>query len=422
MNSYQRLKGMADILPGEVERWRFLETKTRHYFEAFGFGEIRTPMLEPAELFMRSVGEGSDIVHKQMYAFEDRGARKVALRPEMTASVVRAAIENGLLRKEKTLRLFYLGAMFRAERPQKGRQRQFHQLGAEILNTKPVESDVEMLCLIDGLLRFLGISGFEIQVNHLGCSKDRKAFQEKLQAYLSGAKDSLCDDCRYRLEKNVLRVLDCKNPGCQPVIEKAPKIELCGPCGEEYARIREEAGAKGIKIRLQDRLVRGLDYYTGLVFEITGGGELGSQDAIAAGGRYDELIRSLGGASVGAIGFAAGIERLLLAKPWDENLLAGEAVYVAALDRTPETEKYLEKIISKLYALGKQARREVQSRTLRDHFEKAGKTGVRFMLIVGEKEVRTESVTVKDLVSKEQNELSWKEWPNYLAGKFSEEA
>lgn len=422
MSSYQRLKGMADILPGEVERWRTAEAKARHFFEAHGFGEIRTPMLEPVELFARSVGEGSDIVHKQMYAFEDRGGRKIALRPEMTASVVRAAIENGLLRKERALRFFYLGPMFRAERPQKGRQRQFHQLGAEILNAKSVESDVEMLSLIHGLFRFLGIPGSEIRVNHLGCSKDRKAFQEKLEVYLSAVKDSLCEDCQYRIGKNVLRVLDCKNPGCQPLIEKAPGIELCGPCGEEYGKIKDEVKIREIPLRPEPRLVRGLDYYTGLVFEITAGGELGAQDAIAAGGRYDELIRSLGGPPMGAIGFAAGIERLLLAGKWDDESLSRDTVYVAVLDKNRETEELFERTSARLHEIGKYARRDMSIKNLPDHIRTAARQNIRFMIILGGEEVKNRAVSIKDLRSKEQKQFSWNEWPNHLIGKFSEEA
>ncbi|HNV87076.1 MAG TPA: histidine--tRNA ligase [Candidatus Omnitrophota bacterium] len=413
----QRLKGTADIFSPEAERWQWIEECTRHFFEAYGFGEVRTPLIEPLELFVRSVGEGSDIVHKQMYAFEDRGGRQIALRPEMTASVARCAIENGLLRKEKTLRFFYQGPMFRAERPQKGRQRQFHQLGAEILNAKPVEADIEILLLIDGLFRSLKISGFTIRVNHLGCADDRGSFQEKLRDYFSGTRDALCEDCRFRTDRNVLRVLDCKMPSCQPLIEKAPAIRLCPRCEDEYGKIRDELKARNIEIQCLPRLVRGLDYYTGLVFEVNGGGALGAQDAIAAGGRYDELIRSLGGNDAGAVGFAAGVERILLAQ--GESQCPGEDdVYAAILDRNFETERYYGEVIDKLYKIGRRVRRDVSAKTLRDHFAKAEKTGVRYMLILGEKEVKTRSVTVKDLKSKSQKELSWEEWPVFLTREF----
>jgi len=414
---FQRLKGTADIFPPEAERWQWIEDRARYFFEAYGFGEMRTPLIEPLELFVRSVGEGSDIVHKQMYAFEDRGGRQIALRPEMTASVVRGAIENGLLRREKTLRFYYQGPMFRAERPQKGRQRQFHQLGAEILNAKAVESDVEILALVDGLLRSLKISGFSIQVNHLGCEEDRSSFQERLRRYFSEVKDSLCEDCRYRAEKNVLRVLDCKMPSCQPLIEKAPAIQLCTKCGDDYEKIQSEVKVRNIEIHCRPRLVRGLDYYTGLVFEVNGGGALGSQDAIAAGGRYDELIHSLGGPAAGAVGFAAGVERILLAQG-EGSRLEGEAVYVAVLDKRPETEGYYRKIAEGLYKIGKRTKRDFSAKTLRDHFEKAEKAGIRYMLILGENEVQTRSVTVKDLKSKSQQGLSWEEWPVFLAQEF----
>ena len=417
MPKYQALKGMRDILPGEVERWQDLEAKARYFFEARGFEEIRTPLLEPTELFSRSVGEASDIVQKQMYTFDDRGGRTVTLRPEMTASVVRASIENGILRSSKTLRLYYLGAMFRAERPQRGRQRQFHQLGAEILNAKVIEADVEIIDLTHGLLKFFGVSHFRLNHNYLGSESDRETYAHALRNYFLKAKSQLCEDCHYRIEKNVLRVLDCKVPSCQAVIQSAPTLKLSAESNREYTEIMKKIEEKEIPTYREPRLVRGLDYYTGLVFEVVAEGELGSQDAVAAGGRYDGLISSLGGSEIGATGFAAGIERVLLAKD-DSQIPDSNVVYVATLDSSGKTQKYFENILNVLRKIGRKVKREMGVQTLADHLKKANKMGIRCLLIIGEDEVRDRSVTVKDLQSKSQERVSLNDLPVHLVKKF----
>ena len=415
MDKFQALKGMRDILPGEVELWQDIEEKARYFFEASGFEEIRTPLLEPTELFARSIGEGSDIVHKQMYTFEDRGGRSITLRPEMTASVLRAALENGVLRNSKTSRLYYLGPMFRAERPQKGRQRQFFQLGAEILNAKKVEADVEILALVQGLLSFLEIPGFKIKHNFLGEDNERQAYVEVLKNYFNAGKNSLCEDCHYRIGKNVLRVLDCKMPGCQPLIEGAPLLKLSGESQKTYGAILSALETRGIPAFHEPRLVRGLDYYTGLVFEVVAGGDLGSQDAVAAGGRYDNLVASLGGPTMGAIGFAAGMERLLLARQLSPSV-SNRVVYVATLDSGPDTEQCLAGVLKKLYEAGRKVRREPSLHSLGDHLKKAVKAGARFAVIIGEMEVKNKRLTVKDLVNKSQEEVTVDALPVYLAG------
>lgn len=416
MEKIQALKGMRDILPGEIEQWQDIEEKARYFFEAHGFEEIRTPILESTDLFARSIGEGSDIVHKQMYTFEDRGGRSITLRPEMTASVLRAALENGVLRPSKTSRFYYMGPMFRAERPQKGRQRQFFQLGAEILNAKKVEADAEILVLVQGLLTFLEIPGFQIKHNFLGAENERQDYIEILKNYFSKAKSQLCEDCHYRIEKNVLRVLDCKMPGCQPLIAAAPLLKLTAASQEIYDAIRKTLDARGIPAAHEPRLVRGLDYYTGLVFEVVAGGDLGSQDAVAAGGRYDNLIASLGGPLMGAIGFAAGVERLLLARQ-SSSADGSRTVYVAALDAQPETERYLDVIFKKLYQAGRKVKRDPSVHSLGDQLKKASHLGARYAVIVGEKEVKNQRLTVKDLVNKSQEEVAVDALAVYLAGR-----
>ncbi len=416
MPKYQALKGMRDILPGEVESWQELESQSRHFFEAHGFEEIRTPLLEPTELFSRSIGEGSDIVHKQMYTFEDRGGRMVTLRPEMTASVLRAAIENGILRTSKTSRFYYLGPMFRAERPQKGRQRQFYQLGAEILSAKKIEGDIEIVSLTQGLFEFLDIPDFCLKHNYLGGQSEREAYTQILKDYFSSAKGKLCEDCHFRIEKNVLRVLDCKVPECQPVIESAPAMKLSQESMEVYAEIQNGMRRLKIKTKHDPRLVRGLDYYTGLVFEVVAGGELGAQDAIAAGGRYDHLIALLGGSQMGATGFAAGMERILLARKTSASM-ADHTVYVATLDSTTETRNYFERVVRRLYEIGKKVRHEPDIRTLTDHLKKANKMGIKCVVIIGENEIRNQKLTVKNLETKVQEEVSLEELTSHLFEK-----
>lgn len=416
MSQYQALKGMRDILPAEVAEWQEIEARARFYFEGAGFEEIRTPVLESTELFARSIGEGSDIVHKQMYTFEDRGGRSVTLRPEMTASVVRAAVENGLLRSSKTVRLYYLGPMFRAERPQKGRQRQFFQLGAEILNARKPDADVEIISLVHGLLAFLGVSEFRIKHNYLGSGAERLSYTEDLKGYFEKFSGELCEDCRYRIEKNVLRVLDCKVPACQSIIGSAPSLRLSDESVRQYGQIQEQLRARNIPGEKDPRLVRGLDYYTGLVFEVTGGGGLGSQDAVAAGGRYDGLIPSLGGGELGATGFAAGMERVLLARA--RSAEGGDRqVYVAMLDENPEIRHCFETVAESLYGIGRKARRDPAARGLADHLKTANKWGVRHVIILGENEVKSRRLTVKDLRGKAQEEVPMEELAAYLIMK-----
>lgn len=418
MANYQRLKGMMDILPGEIELWQKLEIRARHFFSAYGFGEIRTPVLEPLELFTRSIGEASEIVHKQMYAFTDRGERMITLRPEMTAAVVRAAVEGGLLRAGgKTLRLYYQGPMFRAERPQKGRLRQFHQIGCELFNAKAVEGDVEAVSVAHDLLRWLGLKDFVINVNYLGDESDRENYRKVLRDYFAAHKTKLNEEELFRLEKNVLRLLDSKNPDLQDMIAVAPRMLLSDASRENYAAICSRLQARGISFVQNTRLVRGLDYYTGLVFEVTGASNLGAQDAVAAGGRYDRLVQECGGPQTSATGFAMGVERLLLALGQSGDF-DPQTVYVAlaaeAGNENAAAREYFAKIIRILSEMGKCPKSDPGVKNLRDHLEKALKSGCRFVMIIGDEEIKANTVTIKDLQSKKQETISWEQWPAFL--------
>ena len=300
---FQSPKGMDDLFSPEVEKWQVLESRTRTFLEAYGFREIRTPILEATDLFARSIGEASDIVHKEMYTFRDRGGRRLTLRPEMTAGVVRSVLEHNLLKQDEPLFIYYLGPMFRAERPQAGRKRQFHQVGIETLNTHSAVNDAELIIMVKNYLEGLGLQKYVVKLNHLGSAEDRKQFARDLTRYFTSVQSKLCQDCQFRLSQNVLRIFDCKNEPCQPLIATAPKAALSEKAKSDFDKVSSLLKEAQVPFESSPKLVRGLDYYTGLVFEVTSVG-LGAQDAILAGGRYDSLIHDLGGPEAGASGFS----------------------------------------------------------------------------------------------------------------------
>ena len=303
---------MVDLLPAALQRWQAVEAVARGHFQRSGFGEIRTPLLESTDLFCRGIGEATDVVGKEMYSFLDRGERSCTLRPEGTASVVRAAIQHGLL-SQGAQKLWYAGPMFRYERPQAGRQRQFHQIGVEWLGAESPRSDVEVIALAWDLLQGLGIGGLELELNSLGSTDDRQAYRDALVAWLEVRVDALDDDSRARLSSNPLRILDSKHPSTQALLEDAPTLAdaLSQASRERFERVQSGLSALGIPYRLNPRLVRGLDYYSHTAFEITSD-QLGAQATVCGGGRYDGLVGQLGGPATPAVGWALGMERLLL--------------------------------------------------------------------------------------------------------------
>jgi histidyl-tRNA synthetase len=309
---FQVPKGTRDILPGEVERWQTLEARTRGVMALFGYQEVRTPIFESTDLFVRSVGGATDIVRKELYTFEDKKGRSLTLRPEGTAPLVRAYVESAPLREASPARLYYIGPMFRYERPQAGRYRQFWQIGAELLGTASPMADAEMIDLFVALLHDVGLRGETVLLNSLGDATCGPVYRERVRAYFTGRRDALCGDCHERLEKNPLRILDCKVPSCLPVIEGAPSVldALCEPCRAHFGEVQAALDAIGIRFAIDPRLVRGLDYYTRTVFEVQVEG-LGAQNAVGGGGRYDNLVKEFGGADTPAIGFSIGMERLL---------------------------------------------------------------------------------------------------------------
>ena len=411
---YQALKGMEDILPGEIEKWQWLEGKARVFFEAQGYKEIRTPILELTELFSRSIGEASDIVHKEMFSFEDRGERNISLRPEMTASVARAVIEHGLLKTNKSLRLYYLGPMFRAERPQAGRKRQFHQIGIEIINETNqggFQVDFHAISLLCRFLSWLGLKDFSLRVNDLGDFAQQRELASKLVQHFSNEKSKLCPDCHYRLGKNVLRIFDCKNKNCQPVIDKAPWDEIA-PLSKEFGLLIDNLKKNNVSFEINRRLVRGLDYYNGTVFEIVAPG-LGAQDAVAGGGRYDRLYESLGGSPVPATGFSIGMERLLKVLEGTRTDFLKEInrhrIYFASLIDDSDGRGTVRDQMLLLREAGFIIETTPGETSLSTHLKRANQLGARYVVICGEDELKKGKFALKNLEKRTQQEVDFSE-------------
>ncbi len=329
---YQSLRGTKDILPDETPVWQLVESTFHDICQKAGFKEIRTPVIESSDLFKRAVGDNTDIVSKEMYEFPDKKGRMICLRPEGTAAVVRACIENSLFVQGKETRLYYTGPMFRYERPQAGRQRQFHQLGIECFGSSKWLDDYQVIGIALEFLSKLGIKDIGVKLNSVGCSKCRPDYVKELKGYLEKHSGRLCEDCRVRTEKNPLRVFDCKNAPCKEALQEAPRLSLCEKCGSDLEGIKKLLSASGYEPILDADLVRGLDYYTGTVFEIFSG-KLGAQDAVCGGGRYDDLVKSFEGGSVPAVGMAIGFERLVSLIPEEvRDKLKRKTVYYASLD------------------------------------------------------------------------------------------
>jgi len=415
-SKFQGFPGMDDILPGEIEKWQWVEEKARIFMEAGGFREIRTPILEPTELFIRSIGQSSDIVHKEMFSFKDRGERDMTMRPEMTASVARAVLEKGLLTQAKSLRLYYMGPMFRAERPQAGRKRQFHQIGAEIIN-EGREADFESIALLHGFLQYAGLKEFALHVNDLGGEEDRDRVRVALVKYFGREKEKLCKDCQWRLEKNVLRIFDCKIPSCQPVIEKAPWEEFA-PLSAGFQALIQKLAEREIACTVNRRLVRGLDYYNGVVFEVTAGG-LGAQNAVAGGGRYDCLYQDLGGAKTPCTGFSIGVERLISAVESRNGphfaSLREKTVYLAPLEDDAAIAKVIRNTALGLRERGFRIETTHGVFSLSQHLKRADKVKARYAVIAGTDEVAKGVLIVKDLANRTQQEVRMDEIVSFLS-------
>lgn len=385
---FNSLRGMQDILPEEIHLWQYIEEKARVLLELYNYHEIRTPILEQAELFLRGIGEDTDIVEKEMYIFNDKKGRKIALRPEGTASVVRAYIQNSLFNTTSPQKFYYIGPMFRYERPQKGRLRQFHQIGVESFGIAAPSVEAEMLWILEQFFKELNLNNITYEINSLGCKKCRPSYKENLFNFLNHKITHLCNDCQRRFVRNPLRVLDCKVLGCREVLKDVPVMIdfLCNSCKAHFSGFQKELRDYGIEYSINPHIVRGLDYYTGTVFEVTTT-MLGAQNAVAAGGRYDDLVEYLGGPKTPAAGFAIGIERIVeLSK---DNLpieVKKPVVYVAYAGKGLDRE--VKRVISEIRKEGFIAERAYEDISLKNQLKKADKLAVEWVIIVGEEETK----------------------------------
>ena len=407
------IKGFADILPGEVELWQSVEAAARRVFGAYNFSEIRIPILEKTELFSRSIGETTDIVEKEMYTFEDRDSRsadagdatKLTLRPEGTAGVVRAYVEAEMYKFEPVRKLYYMGPMFRRERPQKGRMRQFHQIGAEALGRGDPFIDAEILLLLSDFFGAVGLTEPSLQINSLGCSECRPQYRETLLAFLRQHYNELCANCQRRIERNPLRALDCKEPGCIQATKDAPSIldSLCAACSEHFATVQRLLRETGVPFTLNPRMVRGLDYYCRTTFEWTTT-QLGSQSAVAAGGRYDGLVEQLGGPAIPGVGFAMGVERLTMLLRMQESAAAnGPSLFVVWVGE--KARDWAFPVVHRLRQKGVSVEMEGEARSLKSQMRRADKLKAVSVLIVGEDELAKGKAVLRDMASKQQAEI-----------------
>lgn len=401
-------RGTKDILPDTVGQWLYVEQKVRELCSRYGYKEIRTPMFEHTELFLRGIGETTDVVEKEMYTFTDRGGRSVTLRPENTAAAVRAYLQNKLYADADLTKLFYIGSMFRYDRPQAGRLREFHQFGVEALGGDNPAVDAEIILLAVNFLQSLGLQELELSLNSVGCPNCRPVYRKRLQEFFADKLDGLCEDCRSRYDRNPMRILDCKVEGCKKLSIGAPEITdcLCDDCREHFVKVQELLTSAGVSFKLDPRLVRGLDYYTKTAFEVQYA-PLGAQSAVAGGGRYDGLIEEIGGKPTPAVGFAVGLERVLLALE-KQALLPEQAdamdAFVVGLGEAAQPAAFC--LLADLRAAGLSAGMDFAGRSMKAQMKQANKANAHFALILGEDEVKESAVMLKNMQTSEQHKIA----------------
>jgi histidyl-tRNA synthetase len=411
-----RPRGTNDILPGEIEKWHYLENEMRRLCREYGYSEIRTPIFEHTELFLRGVGDTTDIVEKEMYTFIDRGKRSITLRPENTAPVVRAYLENKLYALPQPVKLFYIGPMFRYDRPQAGRFRQFHQFGVEVFGSQDPAVDAEVISMSMDFYHRLGLRNLELHVNSVGCPQCRPVLLQQLRAYFRPHLKDLCNNCRERFEKNPLRILDCKEPHCREIGKNAPTTIdcLCSACSEHFSAVKENLELMGIPYQEDRLLVRGLDYYTHTAFEIMAP-DIGAQSSIGGGGRYNGLVEVCGGPPIPGIGFALGIERIILAME-QQHLPIGQPggidVFVVTAGQVAAGEAIRQ--LQKIRAAGISADKDYMSRSLKAQMKFAGKVGAKYAVIIGEDEIKQGVVAVRNMSLGEQKSIALEQLVIYL--------
>ena len=387
------VKGFNDILPAESGRWQHIEQTARRVFELNGFGEIRVPVMEKTELFCRSIGDATDIVEKEMYTFTDKGDNSVTLRPEGTAGVMRAFIEHKMYAQDPIAKLYYMGPMFRYERPQKGRYRQFHQIGAEITGVNDPLADAQVLNMLTSFFREIGLTEPTLQINSLGCPECRPAYRDALRTFLEERLEHLCEDCKRRFTTNPLRTLDCKVPGCIEQTTGAPSVleHLCGSCDDHFSSVRRYLDLSATPYSINHRMVRGLDYYTRTTFEMVTG-LLGSQSAVAAGGRYDGLISQLGGPAIPGIGFAMGLERVALLLG-SQDFTSQPDLFIATMGGGERDVAF--RLMDGLIKCGVRVEMDYEGKSLKSQMRRADKLKCCYSVVIGGNEVASGRATFK---------------------------
>jgi len=403
----QSIRGVKDILPGEIEKWHKVEAVARRVFTTYGFQEIRLPIFESTSLFKRSIGETTDIVEKEMYTFTDRGGEEITLRPEGTASVVRAFIQHKMHGQNQLVKLYYMGPMFRYERPQAGRFRQFYQIGAEALGSARPSVDAEVMTMLIVLFRELGLKDVELQINSLGCPECRPPYREVLKSAIRRHLDELCPNCTARYERNPLRVLDCKVERDQEIARDLPRISdhLCQACRDNFTEVQSILRVMNTPFSVNNQLVRGLDYYTRTTFEVVGTEGLGSQNAICGGGRYDTLVEDFEGPPTPCFGFAVGVERLIATLPesaW-ENLALRPDVFAVLLGDDARQRGY--DVVQQLRDAGLYVELDYEAGSMKSQMRKANRQESRFALIIGDTEIANARYVLKDMSGGEQMEI-----------------
>lgn len=415
----QLIRGFKDILPGEVELWQKIERIARGLFEDFGFKEIRIPIMERTELFKRSIGEDTDIVEKEMYTFPDRKGELVTLRPEATASICRAYIQHKLYSQDPVQKFYMIGPMFRRERPQKGRYRQFYQIDAEIFGVQSGLVDVQLIFLLVTLCKRLNLKDVDAHINSLGCSKCRPHFKKALTDFLLSVGDQLCSDCVRRRDRNPLRVLDCKVPACREAITGAPSLldHLCDECRSDFDLVMESLTKLDVPFVINKQLVRGLDYYTRTAFEIQTT-SLGAQSAVAGGGRYDNLVKELGGPDTPATGFAIGFDRLaeLVALNAPEPVQQPD-LFIAALGAKSQTMAF--EWMCQLGLDGIRAEMDLADKSLKSQMKRGNRLGAPYVLILGENELAAGEAVLRNMQTKEQTSISLENIVDDIKSRYS---
>ncbi|RNC29715.1 MAG: Histidine--tRNA ligase [Candidatus Dichloromethanomonas elyunquensis] len=418
----QRPKGTQDIFPGIVEKWHYLEAHIRKVCSDFGYQEIRTPIFESTELFQRGVGDTTDIVNKEMYTFLDKGQRSITLRPEMTASVCRAYVENKLYSQPQPVKLYYMGPMFRYENTQAGRFRQFHQFGAEVLGGEDPLVDAEIIQVIWELYRRIGLRGVEVHINSVGCPVCRGEHRERLHSYLQDRVAELCQDCQSRFERNPMRILDCKNRDCQRLTVGAPTTleTLCDDCKEHFDKVQHYLRILEMPYKINPKMVRGLDYYQKTAFEVMAEG-IGAQSAICGGGRYDGLVEEIGGPATPGIGFAMGMERILavLEKQqagWEDE--TDYKVVVAALGETAREKGF--QLTMELRQANISAQMDLLGRGLKSQMKHADRVQARYAVIIGEEELAGNIAIIRDMKLGDQTETALESVKEYILDQINQ--